>query len=199
VHNPGGWSHDETADRAGIEEFTAAALRRDPQDVWALALSGQLRALWFRDFDSAFDLLERALRASPSSAFAFMRSSPVFSYIGDGAEGWRRAEQALRLSPLDPLIFFTHSVLSFAAYTEGDYDKAIIWGHRAYAANPKYTANLRNLAVGGRVDEARRIGSVLLSVDNGFRVRRFCQNYAYREERRREQLATHLLVAGLPE
>jgi adenylate cyclase len=198
-----GWSHDETADRAGIEEFSAAALRRDPHDVWALALSGQLRALWFRDFDSAFDLLERALRASPSSAFAYMRSSPVFSYIGDGAEGWRRAEQALRLSPLDPLIFFTHSVLAFAAYTEGDYEKAIIWGHRAYAANPKYTANLRNLAASlaadGRVDEARRIGSVLLSIDNGFRVRRFCQNYAYREEPRREQLATHLLLAGLPE
>jgi tetratricopeptide (TPR) repeat protein len=101
------------------------------------------------------------------------------------------------------LIFFTHSVLAFAAYTEGDYEKAIIWGHRAYAANPKYTANLRNLAASlaadGRVDEARRIGSVLLSIDNGFRVRRFCQNYAYREERRREQLATHLLLAGLPE
>jgi adenylate cyclase len=198
-----GWSRDEAADRAAVHEFAAAALRRDPHDVWALALSGQLRALWFRDFDAAFDLLERALRASPSSAFAYVRSSPVFSYIGDGAEGWRRAEQALRLSPLDPLIFFTHSVLGFAAYTEGEYEKAIIWGHRAYAANPKYTANLRNLtaslAAGGQVDEARRIGSALLSLDQGFRVRRFCQNYAYREERRREQLAAHLLLAGLPE
>jgi adenylate cyclase len=132
-----------------------------------------------------------------------VRSSPVFSYIGDGAEAVRRAEQALRLSPLDPYIFFTYAVLGFAAYTQGDYVKAITWGHRSHAANPKYTANLRtlaaSLAAGGRIDEARRIGDALLSLDKGFHVRRFCQNYAYRDEPRREQLAAHLLLAGLPE
>jgi len=198
-----GWSQDVAADRAAVEQFASAALQRDPLDVWALALSGQLRALWFRDFDSAFDLLDRALRTSPSSAFAYARSSPVYSYVGDGAEGRGRAMQALRLSPFDPQIFFTHAVLGFAAYTEGDYDSAIAWGRRSYAENAKYTANLRtlaaSLAAGGRIEEALRIGDALLALDPGFRVRSFCQNYAYREEERRNQLATHLLLAGLPE
>ena len=166
-------------------------------------LSGQLRALWFRDFDAAFDLLDRALRSSPSSAIAYARSSPVFTYVGDAAEGRRRATQALRLSPFDPQIFFTQAVLGFAAYTEGDYTDAIIWGHRSHAANPRYTAGLRtlaaSLAAGGQIEEARRIGEVLLSLDPGFRVKNFCQNYAYREEHRRDRLAVHLLLAGLPE
>src|SRR5262249_24333617 len=96
------WSIDQATDRMNVEEFSAAALSRDANDVWALALSGHLRALLFRDFDTAFDLFDRALRASPNSAFAWSRSSPAFSYVGNAVEARRRAEQALRLSPLDP-------------------------------------------------------------------------------------------------
>jgi hypothetical protein len=73
----------------------------------------------FRDFDTAFGLFDRALQASPNTAFAWSRSSPVFSYVGDGAEATRRAMQGLRLSPFDPNIFFTHCALGFAAYTLG--------------------------------------------------------------------------------
>ena len=114
-----GWSMDRTADLEASEELAAAAVLRDPNDVWALALSGHLRALLFRDFDSAFELFERALRASPNSAFAWSRSSPAFSYVGKPTEARHRAEEALRLSPFDPEIFFTHCALGLAAYTDG--------------------------------------------------------------------------------
>jgi adenylate cyclase len=198
-----GWSHDRAADRGSFQEFAAAALQRDPLNVYALALSGQLRALWLRDFDAAFDLLERALRASPSSAFAYARSSPIFSYIGDGTEARRRAVQSLRFSPFDPHVFFTHAVLGFAAYTEGNYDDAITWGRRSYAENPRFTATLRtlaaSLAAAGHITEALQIGEVLLRLDPGFRVREFAQNYAYREQERRDRLEHHLMLAGLPE
>lgn len=198
-----GWSNDQAADFAAVEQFAAAALQRDPLDIWALALCGQLRALLFRDFDTAFDLLDRALSTCPNSAFAYARSSPIYSYIGDGTEGRRRAMQALRLSPFDPQLFFIHAVLGFAAYTEGDYDAAITWGRRSHAENPKYTANLRtfaaSLAAGGRLEEAGRIGQALMAVDPGFRVRGFCENYAYRMPEQRDRFAAHLLLAGLPE
>ena len=198
-----GWSSDLAADRAAVDQFAAAALQRDPLDIWALALSGQLRALLFRDFDAAFGLLGRALQASPSSAFAYARSSPVFSYVGDGAEGRRRAIEALRLSPLDPHIFFAHGVVGLAAYTEGDYDGAITFGRRSYAENPRYTANLRflaaSLAAGGRVEEARQIGDILLHLEPAFRARKFSEGYAYAERERRDRLAEHLLLAGLPD
>jgi adenylate cyclase len=198
-----GWSQDQPTDRAAIDQFASAALQRDPTDVWALSLSGQLRALWFHDFDTAFDLLGRALRTSPSSAFAHARSSPPFSYVGDGAEGRRLAEQALRLSPFDPQVFFTYGVLGLAAYTEGDYDAAVAWGRRSHASNARYTANIRtltgSLAAAGKLDEARSMGLTLLTLDPAFRVRRFCQTYAYREQERLDRLASHLLLAGLPE
>jgi len=198
-----GWSTDRDADRAKVDEFATAALRCDPNDVWALTLSGQLRALLFRDFDTAFELFDRALRASPNSAFAWARSSPAFSYIGQADEGRRRAEEALRLSPLDPQLFFTYGVLALAAYTEGNYEAAISWGRKSYAENPKHTPCLRflaaSLAAVGRVAEARQMGKALARLEPGFRVRKFCDSYAYQDEHVRRRLAGQLLLAGLPE
>ena len=107
-----------------------------PNDIWALSLSGHLRALFFRDFETAFAMFDRALRASPNSAFAWSRSSPAFSYVGDAAEARRRAERALRCSPFDPHLFFTHGVLALALYTGGDYEAAITWGRQSYSETP---------------------------------------------------------------
>jgi adenylate cyclase len=198
-----GWSSDRAADMMTCEELASAAVLRDPTDVWALALSGHLRALLFRDFDSAFDLFERALHASPNSAFAWSRSSPAFSYIGDAAEARHRAEEALRLSPFDPGVFFTHCALGLAAYTEGDYATAVSWGRRSYAKNPLYTANLRflvaSLAANGQIEDARRIGENLRRLEPGFTVRKWIETYAYRDCRLCAGMSRHLLLAGLPE
>lgn len=198
-----GWSPDPPNDLAAVQRFAAAALERDPLDVWALSLSGHLRSLLFRDFETAFVLFDRAIRTSPNSAFAWARSSATFSYVGDAAEGRHRAEEALRLSPFDPHNFFAYTVLSIAAYTQGDYEGAVVAARRAYAENSKYTANIRFLAASlvasGLLEEARRIGGVLQHLEPGFRVQKFCENYAYREPERRTTLARHLLLAGLPE
>ena len=198
-----GWSPDRPADLVKVDEFVAAALRCDPNDVWALSLSGHLRALLFRDFDAAFDLFDRALRAGPNSAFAWARSSPAYSYVGNGAEGRRRAEEALRRSPLDPHLFFTQGILAMAAYTEADYTDAIAWARRSYAENPKHTPCLRflaaSLAAVGRLDEARQMAETLSRMEPRFRVRAFCANYAFRDEHLRDRFAGHLLSAGLPE
>jgi TolB-like protein len=198
-----GWSPDKSKDLKSVDEFASAALLRDQNDVWALSLSGHLRAFLFRDFDVAFALFDRALRASPNSAFAWARSSPAFNYIGETAEARRRAEEALRLSPFDPHIFFTHCTLGIAAYIESDYETAIAWGRRSYAENPIYTANLRfltaSLAANGQLEEARRIGATLRSVEPHFQVRRFVETYALQDKNFTSRLSKNLLLAGLPE
>jgi adenylate cyclase len=198
-----GWSPDPPQDTAAVERFAAAALERDPLDVWALSLAGHLRSLLFRDFETALVLFDRAINVSPNSAFAWARSSPTFCYMGDGAEARRRAEGALRLSPFDPQIFFTYTALGHAAYTQGDYENAVIWGRRAQAENPRYTANIRlfaaSLGAAGSLDEARSVGQALLQFEPGFRVLKFCEGYPYRDQERRAQLARHLSLAGLPE
>jgi adenylate cyclase len=197
-----GWSPDIAKDLKSVDEFAAAALLRDQNDVWALSLSGHLRAFLFRDFDAAFALFDRALRVSPNSAFAWARSSPAFNYIGETAEARRRAEEALRLSPFDPHIFFTHCTLAITAYIEGDYKTAVTWGRRSYSENPTYTANLRflaaSLAANGQLDDARVVGESLSRLDPHFQVRNFLRTYAIQDEKFKARLGEHLLAAGLP-
>ena len=198
-----GWSDDPAADFAAVHRFGEAALERDPYDARALALCGHLRALLFRDYDGAIALFDRALAGSPNSAVAWVRSSPTYSYLGDGAESKRRAAIALRLSPFDPQLFYTHTALALACYTAGDFDEASVWGRKAMSQNRNFTANLRflaaSLAAAGRIAEAREIGVALLAVEPGFRVRAFCEGYAYKDAARRAALAGHLRLAQLPE
>ena len=197
-----GWSTEPDADRAAIGRCAEAALERDPFDVRALALCGHVRAFQFHDHEGAVALFDRALAASPNSAIAWVRSSPTYSYIGDGDEAKRRGRLGLKLSPLDPHLFFTHGVLGLACYTSREYDEAVSWGRKSMSEHSGFTANLRiltaSLAASGRLDEARAVAGRLLAADPGFRVAPFCERYAIRDSDRRAALATHLRAADLP-
>src|SRR5262249_39144339 len=153
-----------------------------------LALCGHLKSLLLHEFNDAIALFDRAISASPSSAIAWTRSSPTYSYIGDAQEAIRRAEQGLRLSPLDLHIFFSHTILGLAHYVAGAYEDGVRWGRKAREENPRWTANLRllaaNLAAAGHLADAREVGRALIAVEPGFRVGRFTESYALRDPRR---------------
>jgi adenylate cyclase len=198
-----GWSDDRARDNEEVTRLATAALERDPSDARALAVCGHLRAFLFRDYEGAFALFDRALAASPNSSEAWRWSSPAYSYVGDAAEARRRAEQAIRLSPVDPHLFIQHTALALALYTGGEYEEAANYGRRAILQNPRYTAMLRifiaSLAAAGRIDEARTVAQMLLQQEPTFRVGSFCRTYAYKDPGRRETLASHFHSAGLPE
>lgn len=197
-----GWAREGEDNQGEVARLSHAAIERDPMNATALALGGHVRALLFRDLDGAMALHERAISASPSSAVAWVRSSPTYSYRGESAEARMRAEEGLRLSPLDPHIFFAHSTMALACYTEGDHETAVAFARRAMTENPRFVANLRvlaaSLAAAGQGEEARAIGAALLRLQPNFRVGEFCRGYAYREKARLEALERHLRAAGLP-
>jgi adenylate cyclase len=198
-----GWSDDPRLDYEEVARLATAALERDPFDSRALALCGHVRAFLFRDYEGAFGLFDRALAASPNSSEAWLWSSPAYSYIGDAAEARRRAEQAIRLSPFDPHLFIPHTALALACYTGGQFEEAATWGRKAMSQNPRYTAMLRiliaSLAAAGRIEEARTVAQTLLEHEPTFRIESYCRTYAYKDPGRREALAAHFRLAGLPD
>jgi transcriptional regulator with AAA-type ATPase domain/TolB-like protein/Tfp pilus assembly protein PilF len=197
-----GWSSDAAADQAAVLRLATAAIARDSYDAMALALCGHSKSILRYEFEDAMLLFDRALEASPSSAIAWMRSSPTYAYIGDPEEAIRRATEGLRLSPFDPLVFLAHTGLTLAHYVAGRYDEAARWGRKALEENPHYTANLRllaaSLAAAGNTDEARETAQALLKADSTFQVGRFVAAYAIRDPGRRDRLGEHLRLAGLP-
>jgi len=198
-----GWSVNLSEDVEAVNRLATAALERDPFDTRALALCGHVRSFLFRDCEGAIVLFQRALTGSPNSAEAWLWSSPTYSYIGEGAEAARRAEQSLRLSPFDSHVFLNHTALALAHYTSGDFDSAVTAGRKATVENPRYTAALRifaaSLAAAARIEEARSVARALLEHEPTFRVEAFCRAHPYKDPLRREMLARHLRTAGLPE
>jgi transcriptional regulator with AAA-type ATPase domain/TolB-like protein len=197
-----GWSPDSRTDHGEVMRLATAALERDSFDATALALCGHAKSLLLHEFDEAIALFDRAIAASPSSAIAWARSSPTYSYIGNAPEAIRRAEQALRLSPLDPHAFYPHTSLAIGHYVAGEHEEGIRWGRKAREENGRYSAALRflavNLAAAGQTDEAREVGRELLVVEPRFQVARFVEGYAILDPERRARLAHHLRLAGLP-
>jgi tetratricopeptide (TPR) repeat protein len=197
-----GWSSDPDADYLEVTRLALAALERDSFDAVALALCGHVKSFLFHEFDEAIALFDRALAASPNCALAWTRSSATYSYLGQVEQAVTRADQGLRLSPLDPHVFFAHASLGLAHYVGGRYDEAIRWSQKARDANPRFEASVRilaaSLAAADRLVEARAAGRALLTLAPQFRVGSFVERYALRDPERRSALARHLELAGLP-
>jgi len=197
-----GWSQDPGGENAEVLRLATAAIARDSYDPLALAFCGHAKSIMRYEFDEAMVLFDRALEASPSCALAWSRSSPTYSYVGSHREAIRRAEQGLQLSPLDPNVFLPHTALCLAYYVAGEHEEAARWGRKAHEENPRYTANLRllaaALAAAGNTQEAHEVARELLATQAGFQVGRFVERYAIRDPKRRDRLAEHLRLAGLP-
>jgi len=197
-----GMSPNLVDDRQEAERLSKQALALDPFDPHALSIAGHFRAFFFRDYAFAIELFERALAANPSSAIAWLRSSPTFSYIGEPREARRRADIGLRLSPYDAHVFFGYASVALASYAAADYEEAIHWARRSAALNPHFLGNKRllaaSLAAGGKAEDARRVADDLIGRDPNFRAMRFAQAYAFEDPAKRQLLGEHLMKAGLP-
>jgi adenylate cyclase len=95
-----GWSSSVDADAAEVIRLCRCAIERDPSNALALAIQGHLTSMFFRDYDAALDLFDRALDISPSNAWAWVFSSGTYGFIGKSESGIARAERAIRLSPI---------------------------------------------------------------------------------------------------
>jgi adenylate cyclase len=199
-----GWSTDPVADRAKALEFAAKAIDQDPQNALALATYGHLQSFLFHDYDSALVYFDRALGACPNHSLAWFLSSPTLSYIGRGEEAIKRADQALRLSPLDRNLFTYYSSLNLAYYALGSYEEAVKWGKLSASENPLYTANLRYLAAAlaalDRLDEARDVAATIQQREPQFRLSTFERSLQpFRDREISSRYMQHLRKSGLPD
>lgn len=199
-----GWSAEPAADRSSALEFAGRAIELDPQNALALATYGHLQAFLFHDYDSALVYFDRALSACPNHSLAWFLSSPTLSYIGRGEEAIKRAEQALRLSPLDRNLFSYYSSLNLAHYSLGSYAEAVKWGKLSASENPQYTANLKYLAAAlaalDRLDEARDISAALMQYEPDFHLNTFEHTLQpFRSPEVSSRYVQHLRKSGLPD
>ena len=196
------WTTNFEADSKEAVRLAAAAVERDPADGFALAVYGHAKGVLFRDYNGAMELFDRALKAAPGNAMAWILSSGVYSYTGQSKAAIERAEMGFRLSPVDTQSFFYLLFLSLAHYVDGSYDEAIIWGRKSAGLNPRLCSNLRwliaSLVAIGELDEARHFAQTFLEVSTEFRLSAYSK-WCPLEPYLRTELIVRLRAAGLPE
>jgi tetratricopeptide (TPR) repeat protein len=197
-----GWSNDLAADTAAAAQAAQAAVERDRNDALGLAFYGHMQSYLLKNYTTAMDLLDRALAAGPSCAWAHTLSSLTCGFIGDYATAIARAEQAIRLSPLGPDAYFHEVGVAQSYYLAERYDEAIAWGRMSAAHCEAQTSNLRcliaSLVAAGNPDEARLVARRLLQLEPAFRLANFRARTPL-QGAVRDRFAERLGAAGLPE
>ncbi len=197
-----GASENAAADSAAAIACAECALACDPHDALALTMDAMVSAWSRHDLDAAERSLAQALAANPNEPLAWLWSAMTHAWRGRGAEAVQRADRALSLSPLDPMIYFFNSLASTANLIGERYERAIELATRSLRENRLHTPTLRTLAAAlvhsGRLSEARETVRRLLELEPGLTVAAFRARYPGRDSPQAARFAAALLAAGLP-
>ena len=198
-----GWAKDLGTELTNAATLARQAIKRDPGDALALAMSGHFESYWHHDFRQGLKKFEDSLSLNPYSSFAWMLSSVTYSYIGEPLEALRRLEHSHRLCPIEsPLEFMFNCAYCIAHNFNRDFEQAVDWGYKTVTENPGFTNGYKLLLVAlghlGRMEECRNYLGKLLQLEPDFNVRSFISQYPFRREADKQSYLDGLIKAGAP-
>jgi len=163
------WVVDQAREIAETDRFARAVGRFGADDPVALCTAGHALAFVVRDLDSGIHYTDRALALAPNFAVANLYGGFVCIWRGDTELAVARLTRAMRLSPLDPMLFAMHDILAHAHFYAGRYQESVRSAQAALANHPDDTIALRILAAshalaGEEVEAQRAIEKLRLLV-----------------------------------
>lgn len=197
-----GFVAPEAAETARALEQTHRALESSPDCSLALAIEGFVHIHMSRDLELAELRLDSALDANPSESLAWLFKSVVHGMLDSGDQALLQAEEALRLSPIDPLHHYYDALATTAALSANRVDKAIELANRALRGNREHLPTLRALVIAlaqaGRHEEARRVAGRVMKLSPGLTVENYLAGSPRGSRSFRERCAQGLALAGIP-
>ena len=179
----------------------AAELGKD--DPVALHRAGHALAYLGREHDKGARLVKRALTLSPNLALGWFSSAWINVWTGRPGMALEHIQQAIRLSPIDPLMPNMLAVMAYAHFFAKRYDEAANCAEQALQEKHNYHVALRIAAAGhalaGRAAPARAAIAALQDIDPGLRVGSLRDQTPLRSKTDRILYERGLRKAGLPE
>lgn len=128
-----GYSTDASEDMRRARASAEASVALEPRDPFANVVMG--RSFWLEgNPEASKPWFERAIAECPNYAFAHYAASWANVFTGDYAAGARTTDQALALSPLDPMRAGMLCNKMWIALAAEDYEAAAEWAEvAAYA------------------------------------------------------------------
>jgi adenylate cyclase len=167
-----------TADRAAMVAETArlarlaAMLGKD--DAVALSRAGQALAYVAGEIEEGAASVDRAIALNPNLALAWNFGGWAKVFLGEPELAIERFARAMRLNPLDPLLFLMQSGTACGHLFAGRYDEASRWAEKALRERARTVIALRIAAAcfahAGHLEEARKAAARLRELSPGFRI-----------------------------
>ena len=197
-----GWVTETKQETAAAEVAARKAARLGLDDAIALAQAGFALAFVAANLDDGAALIDRALNLNPNLAAAWRFSGYVRVFLGDPDLAIQHLERAIRLSPLDPLIFIVQNGIVLAHFFAGRYEEALDWAQRALRQNPNYAAALIMAAVSGalagRNEDRDKAVARLRELDPQVRIANFAGMWPLRRAGDHAAFEQGLRLTGLP-
>ncbi len=198
-----GWMTDRAGEVAAACRLAAKATALGKDDAAALTFGGMALGMTSRDVEAGLAHIDRALALNPNFATAWTASGILRTNLGETDAAIEHLSRAMRLSPLDPLMFFMHTFLAFAHFIEGRHEAAWPLAEKACREQPQYATAARIAAAcnaaAGRRDEARRYVERVLRLDPGLRIASLDDRVSTLRPDVLAKYVAALRAAGLPE
>jgi TolB-like protein/Flp pilus assembly protein TadD len=201
-----GWGAVSAAEIAEAVLLARQAIEAGRDDPDVLSNAGYTIAILAGEPAAALAAIDRALALNPNSAQAWSARGWILGMQNQLIPAIEAQQQAMRLSPLDPLAFFFSSGLAFAHLAAGRYEEAIEWADRTLHEQPRLGVAMRLklvcLAHLGRADDAREWLKHALALQPGLTIAAWKASVAAATVFSPELLALYtdgLRKAGVPE
>src|SRR5262249_36867348 len=104
-----GWTSDAVQERLEAQRLVKRAIELDKDDPTVLARTGQVMSELLGKVEEGAALLSRALNLDPNAVIAWYSAGWDHLWLGDVDAALKQFDIAVRLSPLDPLLFFAQT------------------------------------------------------------------------------------------
>ena len=198
-----GWMTDHEQEIAETARLAGKGAELGKDDAVALSFGGLAFGYVAGDLEGGIALIDRALALNPNLAAAWSASGCLRVFRGDLDMAIEHLARAMRLSPLDPLMFFRQGYTALAHFLAGRYDEAWPLAERALREQPYYLSVIRIAAVSnafaGRLEEARKDIARALQLDPDLRVSNLKDRLGPFRPEGLAKYVEGLRKAGLPE
>lgn len=195
----------QTDDLAGEVELTRRYAERglelDPLDPFVNFVMG--RSYWLAgDLGSSLSWLERATAISPNYAQGIYARGWSETLSGRGRDGRSHVDLAMRLSPLDPLLYAMLATRAFTHMLDHEDSEAAAWAERA-AHSPGAHVLIAMIAVAahglaGDHESARAWADNVRSRHPALGCDEFFRAFPMRSDEQRSRIARVLAAYGIP-
>ena len=161
-------------DRETAKRLASAAISGSADIPLPLVLGGAVRAALSRDHDGSLAAVDRAATIYNKSALVLGFDALTRCLCGAYDKAIEQAERAMRLSPLEPLIYHSAFALALAYLLTDRNEQAVAQARKAIDGNPKFAFAHCVLALGcarlGRPEEVEQAVRRLLAIAPRFRI-----------------------------